>query len=184
MNLEEGKRNILIGGIEEHTPNYADIIRKGKNSSAKLGEGTTFFVLSNEKKNAVAAIDGVAFLYKPQSEKEVADKAKSFLKTHNTSLENIDLVMFGLSGDKDHDKYLSEMLPLVKNSATAQFKNLCGEYYTANAFAIWTANKIIENQKIPDAIKTNSVSKSNINSILIINGYQGINYSFTLVTKC
>ncbi|HWY09947.1 MAG TPA: beta-ketoacyl synthase N-terminal-like domain-containing protein [Bacteroidia bacterium] len=199
MNLEEGKNNILIGGIEEHTPNYVEIFRKGKKlndnnsnkyfegktSGIQLGEGTTFFVLSNEKKNAVAAIDGVAFLYKPQSAKEVADKANSFLKTHNISLENIDLVLFGFSGDKEFDKYLLEMLPSTsKNSATAQFKHLSGEYYTANAFAIWTANKIIENQKIPDVIRINSVSKSNINLILIVNGFQGINYSFTLITKC
>ena len=92
--------------------------------------------------------------------------------------------MFGLSGDKDHDKYLTEILSLIKNSTTAQFKNLCGEYYTASAFAIWTANKIIENQKIPDTLKINTISKSNVNSILIVNGYQGINYSFTLITKC
>jgi hypothetical protein len=100
-------------------------------------------------------------------------------------LDKIDLVLFGISGDKDHDKYLLETMPLVsKNSATGYFKHLCGDHHTAGSFAMWLANKIIEKQKIPDAVKINTVSKENINSVLIINGYIGINYSFTLITKC
>jgi 3-oxoacyl-[acyl-carrier-protein] synthase II len=78
-----------------------------------------------------------------------------------------------------------EILPLVSDhSATGHFKHLCGDYHTAGAFAVWLGNKIIEKQKIPDAIKINAFSKSSINSVLIINGYLGINFSFTLLTKC
>lgn len=199
MSIEEGKKNILIGGIDEHTPIYVDLYRKakklnsdnshkyfeGKTSGIQFGEGSAFFVLSDEKKNAVAAIEGVGFSYKPKSLKEFMNKLDTFLSIHNKTLENIDCVLFGFSGDKDFDKYLLEVLPILSDkSATAHFKQLCGDYHTAGAFATWMANKIIEKQKIPDAVKINGLPKAKINSVLIINGYLGINFSFTLITKC
>lgn len=199
MSLEEGKKNILIGGIEEHTPTYVELNRKankltadtshkyyeGKQHGIQLGEGAAFFVLSDEKKNATTSIDGITFSYKPESSKELLNKLNSFLSSQNKALDNIDLVLFGFCGDKDQDRLLLELLPLVSNnSATGHFKHLCGDYHTAGAFGTWMANKIIEKQRIPDVVKINSYSKSVINSVLIINEYLGINYSFTLLTKC
>lgn len=199
MSLEEGKKNILIGGIEEHTPIYVELNRKankltadtshkyyeGKRHGVQMGEGAAFFVLSDEKKTASASIDGITFSYKPENSKELLSKLNSFLSSQNKILDTIDLVLFGFSGDKDQDKLLLELLPLVSNnSATGHFKHLCGDYHTAGAFGTWMANKIIEKQRIPDAVKINSYPKSGINSVLIINEYLGINYSFTLLSKC
>lgn len=199
MSIEEGKKSILIGGIEEHTPIYIELYRKakklnqdnshkyyeGKTKGMQMGEGSAFFVLSAEKKNAASAIEGIGFSYKPESTKEFTGKLNSFLATHNTALDKIDLVLFGFSEDKDHDKCLLETLPLIsQNTATGYFKHLSGDHHTAGSFAVWMANKIIEKQKIPDSVKINTVSKTNINSVLIINGYIGINFSFTLITKC
>lgn len=199
MQIEEGKHTILIGGIEEHTPVYVELLRnakkfttdnshkyfEGNNSGIQIGEGATFFVLSDTKKNAHSCIEGISFLYKPKSSNEVLNSVNSFLKNHQTSLENIDCVLMGFSGDESMDKYLSELLPQIpKTCATAHFKQLCGEYHTAGAFGTWVADKIIEKQNIPDMIKINSVSKNPINKVLIINDYMGINYSFTLLSKC
>jgi len=199
MSIEDGKKNILIGGIEEYTPTYVDLYRKAKKlntdnshkyyegnmSGVQMGEGATFFVVSSEKKNAAAAIEGIGFCYKPESSKELLDKLNIFLSQHTKALDNIDLVLFGFSGDKAFDNYLLEILPLVSNnSATGHFKQLCGDYHTAGAFAMWLGNKIIEKQSIPDAVKINTFYKSGINSVLIINGYLGINFTFTLLTKC
>jgi len=199
MSIEEGKKNILIGGIDEHTPIYVDLYRKakklnsdnshkyfeGKTSGIQFGEGSAFFVLSAEKNNASSAIEGVGFSYKPKTLKELMNKMDAFLEVHNKTLENIDFVLFGFSGDKDFDKHMLEILPILSNTtATGHFKHLCGDYHTAGSFATWLANKIIEKQKIPDAVKINTYPKTTINSVLIINGYLGINYSFTLITKC
>ena len=199
MQIEEGKKTILVGGIEEHTPLYVDLLRnakkfstdnlhkyfEGKTNGIQIGEGATFFVLSDTKKNAHSCIEGIAFSYKPKNVNEILSSINNFLTAHQTSLENIDVILTGFSGDKEFDKYLLELLPqLPKNSATAHFKHLCGEYHTAGAFGTWVADKIIEKQKIPDAIKINNVSKNPINTVLIINDYMGINYSFTLLSKC
>jgi 3-oxoacyl-[acyl-carrier-protein] synthase II len=199
MSLEEGKKDILIGGIEEHTPIYVELYRKadklnadnshhyyeGKTHGVQMGEGATFFVVSAEKKNAASAIDGVSLIYKPNDSKELLAKLNAFLTLHNKTLDTVDLVLFGFSGDKDQDRLLLELLPLASNnSATGHFKHLCGDYHTAGAFGTWVANKIIEKQNIPDAVKINSYSKNTINSVLIVNEYLGINYSFTLLSKC
>jgi len=199
MSLEEGKKNILIGGIEEHTPIYVELNRKanklntkadhkyyeGKMHGVQMGEGAAFFVVSDEKKNAAASIDGIALSYKPDNSKELLSKLNAFLASQNKVLDNIDLVLFGFSGDKDQDKLLLELLPLVSDNSTAgQFKHLCGDYHTAGAFGTWLANKIIEKQRIPDVVKINPWSKNSINTVLIINEYLGINYSFTLLSKC
>ena len=199
MSIEEGKKNILIGGIEEHTPNLVEVYRKanklnsdnsqkyfeGKTSGRQMGEGAAFFVVSGEKKSAKAAIEGISFSYKPKTLKELMSKLDAFLGNHNKALENIDCVLFGFSGDKEFDKHMLDVLPILSNStATGHFKHLCGEYHSAGAFGTWLANKIIEKQKIPDAVKINTYPKTSINSVLIINGYLGNNYSFTLITKC
>jgi 3-oxoacyl-(acyl-carrier-protein) synthase len=197
MGINEGKHKVMIGGIEEHTPLYIELNRKadklshvvnfGENEGhgVQMGEGATFFILSDTKENAGSAIDGIGFSYKPSDSKELLAKLNRFLDSQNALLDNIDLVLFGLSGDKELDKYLLEIMPLVSNSsATGHFKHLCGEYHTAGAFGTWVADKILSKQQIPDVIKLNHFSKSGINSVLIVNAYLGINYSFTLMSKC
>ncbi len=199
MSFDEGKHTALIGGIEEHTPIYIDLNQhahkldshidhkyfEGKDLGIQMGEGAAFFVLSDTNKNASSCIDGISMLYKPEVSKEILLKATQFLKQHNTSLENIDLVLFGLSGDKDLDKHLLDIIAgISKTNAVGHFKHLCGEYHTAGAFGTWLANKIIQKQNIPDAVKINLSNKTSVNTVLIINGYLNINYSFTLLSKC
>lgn len=199
MNLQEGKKNVLIGGIEEHTPLYLELNRnakkfntdnshkyyQGKTKGVQMGEGAAFFAVSSEKQNAVSYIKGVSFVYKPKSSNELLEKLNQFLSIHKIALDNIDLVLFGFSGDKGFDNYLLEIHPLIgNNSATAQFKHACGDYHTSGAFATWLANKIIQKQSIPDTLKTNNYTKNSIQSVLIINSYLGVDYSFTLISKC
>lgn len=199
MSLDEGKKNILIGGIEEHTPVYLELYRKanklnsdnshkyfeGKTKGVQMGEGATFLALSSEKQNAYSAIEGINLIYKPENSNELLHKLNAFLNIYNKALDNIDLVLFGFSGDKNDDKLLLELLPLISNnSATAHYKHLCGDYHTSGAFATWLGNKIIEKQSIPNTIRINHHTKSSVNSVLIINAYLGINYSFTLLSKC
>ncbi|MGZ3930394.1 MAG: beta-ketoacyl synthase chain length factor [Bacteroidia bacterium] len=198
MSLDEGKHNILIGGIEEFTPIYLDLYRhanklaekhepyaESKTEGIQIGEGAAFFVLSDEQKQAKAAIDAIGFAYKPASAAELKQKLGQFLEANHTELNDIDLVLFGFSGDKNFDKYMQELLPAIgEHAATAQFKQLCGEYQTAGAFGTWIANKVIEKQMVPDVIRINSTPASHIKNVLLINGYLNINYSFTLLSAC
>lgn len=201
MLFEEGKESIMIGGIEEHTPNFVILNRRAKKfkdydasvpfwKSTKPGiqmsEGAAFFVLNkNKSEKSLACVDGIQTLYKPKTSVEVLAKLHSFLASHNLKLSDIDVTLMGFSSDVSFDKLLVEMLPSIeKETVVASYKHLSGEYHTASAFAMWVATKVIEKQKLPTALAISEKRPSKIKYILIINQYLGINYSFTLLSQC
>lgn len=200
MLFEEGKETILIGGIEEHTPSFVSLNRRAHkfqkvNASPiwesttpgiQMSEGTAFFVLNkNKTEKSLASVDGIQTLYKPKSSEEILNKLHSFLKTHNLSLADIDVTLMGFSDDVNFDAKLKEILTSIeKESVAACYKHLCGEYHTASAFAMWTATKLIEKQKLPKVLAISDKAPSKIKHVLIINQYLGINYSFTLLSQC
>jgi hypothetical protein len=61
---------------------------------------------------------------------------------------------------------------------------LSGEYNTASAFGLWVGSKIIKTQEIPEIISVNNLEKSDYKTILLYNQYNGIDHSFTLISKC
>lgn len=199
MLFKEGKQKILIGGIEEHTPTYVQLIRKANKLKAppypiwtstskgvQLSEGSTFFVLENQRTNStLACLLDVQTLYKPKTSTDVLEKLHLFLKSHQLDISQIDVCVMGFSGDVDFDKILQELLPTIKQSSSVvTFKNACGEYHTASAFALYTASKIIKHQIIPDTLAIENKNPTEIKYALIINQYLGINYSFTLLSNC
>ena len=200
MLLEEGKETILVGGVEEHTPNFVILNRrahkfqelsstpiwKSTTPGIQMSEGTAFFVLNKTKTDkSLASVDGIQTLYKPKSSEEILNKLNSFLKLHNLTLADIDVTLMGFSDDVNFDAKLKEILPSIeKESVAAYYKHLCGEYHTASAFAMWTATKLIEKQKLPKVLAISDKAPAKIKHVLIINQYLGINYSFTLLSQC
>jgi 3-oxoacyl-(acyl-carrier-protein) synthase len=201
MLFEEGKETILIGGIEEHTPNFIILNRKAHKfqmqdpekpiwksttPGIQLSEGTAFFVLNKTNtEKSLACVEGIQTLYKPKTSQVIWKKLEAFLKLHDITLSDIDVTLMGFSGDVDFDAKLQELLPVIeKESVAASYKNVCGEYHTASAFAMWTATKLIEKQQLPRVLAISDKTPSKIKYVLIINQYLGINYSFTLLSQC
>ncbi len=201
MLFEEGKETILVGGIEEHTPNFVLLNRKAKKfrdpgittpfwksttEGIQMSEGAAFFVLNkNKTEKSLASIDGIQTLYKPKTSAEVLNKLNSFLKLHNLTLADIDVTLMGFSGDVNFDHLLQELLPAIeKDSIAASYKQISGEYHTVSAFAMWAGIKLIEKQQLPKALAISDKRRSKIKHVLILNQYLGINYSFTLLSQC
>lgn len=201
MSFAEDKQTILVGGIEEHTPNYVVLNRRANKLQAQnnsvpiwksatkgiqISEGAAFFALSKNKTElSLAAILGVQTLYKPKTHDIILSKLLSFLQQYNLSLQDIDVTLMGFSSDVEFDEKLNRLLPVLeKETCAASFKNLCGEYYTASAFATWVAVKLIQKQRLPDIIKISKNSPKQIKHVLIINQYIGVNYSFILLSQC
>lgn len=200
MLFNEGKESILVGGIEEHTPNYVSLNRrankfkkenvvpiwKSTTPGIQMSEGAAFFVLNKAKtEKSIASVDAIQTLYKPKSQEELLKKLNLFLKQNQLTLSDIDITLMGFSGDVKFDLLLKELLPSIeKDSVAACYKQVCGEYHTATAFAMWTAAKLIEKQKLPNALAITDKLPSKIKHVLIINQYLGINYSFTLLSQC
>ncbi|MES2513441.1 MAG: beta-ketoacyl synthase chain length factor [Bacteroidota bacterium] len=201
MLFAEGKETILVGGIEEHTPNFILLNRKAhkfqdqKTGSAfwnsttqgiQMSEGTAFFVLNKTKsEKSLASLDGIQTLYKPKNEEEIFHKITAFLRAHDLTLSQIDVTLMGFSGDVNFDSKLQKLLPSIeKQSIAACYKNVSGEYHTASAFAMWTATKIIEKQQLPKVLSISGKVPSKVKHVLIVNQYLDINYSFTLLSQC
>ena len=198
---EEQASSILVGGIDE-TADYtmslfklAGFLKQENqspytilNSTTKgvvFGEGSTFFALENEKKvNTYAEILDIEILNKLDII-EVENKIISFLASNNLKLTDIDAVVLGYNGDVDSDLYYKELSnSTFVNTPQVYYKHLCGEYDTASAFGLWVGAKIMQTQTIPAIVKINALENSVYKTILLYNQRNGIDHSFTLITKC
>ncbi len=201
MHINEGKRNILIGGTDEMSEHYFHIIRKNgrwkktkvKNTEllnyttngAICGEGVNFFIISSEKnENTYSEIKAINTFYKPENSEEINIKLKSFLNNADTKINDIDLVITGHTGDAVGDKiYYNFLQENFRNKPASYYKHLTGEYQTANSFALWLGANILKTQIIPDFIRLNGNPISKIKNILIYNHYFDINHSFILLSQ-
>ena len=201
MLFEEGKETILVGGVEEHTPNYVILnrranklqpqnnnhtINKSLTNGVQLSEGSSFFLLTKTKsEKSLAAIDGIKTVFKPKTSEDIYEKLMAFLSSYDLTVLDLDVILMGFCGDYHFDKYLNElMIKLQGETAIASFKNLCGEYYTASAFAMWVSTQLIQKQQLPASIIISGSNPKQIKRVLIINQYNGVNYSFMLMSQC
>nr|WP_315248025.1 beta-ketoacyl synthase N-terminal-like domain-containing protein [uncultured Flavobacterium sp.] len=201
MQIEEQEaQSVLVGGIDENGEYTTALFKlygrikqdnqqpynllESKTSGSVYGEGASFFVLENERKdNTYAEVLDIAII-NTLEENEVEKEITSFLKSNQLEISDIDALVLGFDGNIDFEIYYKN---LAKN-AFAQtpvlyYKHLSGEYDTASAFALWMASKIIKTQEIPEIIKVNSVEKPAYNTILLYNQLNGKNHSFTLISK-
>lgn len=201
MQIEEEEANsILVGGVDENG-DYTTALFKlngrikkdnsapydvlnSTTSGAVYGEGASFFVLENEKKeNTYAELLDVSII-NTLDENEVEAVAKSFLKSNNLEISDVDAVILGFDGNADFENYYRN---LAENSfaqtPVLYYKHLSGEYDTASAFAFWMAAKVLKTQEIPDIVKVNVIEKPSYKTILLYNQLNGKNHSFTLLSK-
>lgn len=201
MMIEEGEASsILVGGIDETAEYTASLFQlagivKEENQSpysvlesttkgVVLGEGATFFVLENEiKENTIAEILDIE-IYNKLDVAEVEDRIVFFLASNGLEIKDIDAVLLGYNGDVESDLYYKELSDITfVNTPQVYYKHLSGEYDTASAFGLWVGAKIIQTQNIPDIIKLNGLDKQAYKTVILYNQRNGIDHSFTLISK-
>ena len=199
---EKEVENVLIGAIDEITnTSHAILNRMGlykqgpvsnmdifkKDSKGTIaGEGAAFFLLANEPSaNDYAKLDGLKTFYKPNGIKEIEAQILTFLDSHSVSLNDIDLVITGKNGDTASDKIFDRLTESIfSKTNTVNYKNLCGDYPTASAFALWMAANIIKSGKLPVAVESGVSKEKKIKKLLIYNHYQHIHHSLLLISAC
>ncbi|OXA80551.1 Beta-ketoacyl synthase, N-terminal domain [Flavobacterium aquidurense] len=201
MQIEENEANsILVGGVDENGEytlslfKLAGRIKKendlpsnilNSNSNGVVyGEGASFFVLENERKDSTYAEILDVEIINTLEENEIESELITFLKTNNLQISDVDAVVFGFDGDITFDSYYKNLTEKAfAQTPQLYFKHLSGEYDTASAFALWMASKIIKTQEIPEILQVNSVTKPAYDTILLYNQVNGKNHSFTLLSK-
>ena len=200
MLLEENTaQTVLAGAADEITDASHTILsrfglyKKEPISNADLfashskgtiaGEGAAFFLLSNQASATdYAALDAVYTFYKPTTA-ETEEHINAFLKQQAMEAAEIDLVIFGYNGDSKTDAVYNTLRETIfAGTAATTYKQLCGEYPTSTAFALWMAASIIKNRSLPVSLGGSTDEK--INRILICNHYENIHHSLMLVSAC
>lgn len=192
---------ILVGGVDESGDHTVKIhrlinhIKKEKIKSSELlnsetegavfSEGANFFVLSNTKQRGTYAELGAIATYNTLVKENLNQVLEDFLEENNLDIGDIDVVVMGNNGDIVFDGWYHELSnDTFKKTPQVAFKHLCGEFFTASGFGTWLAVKMIKTQKIPEIVKLNKETTTQINTVLLYNQYRGENHSFTLLRKC
>jgi 3-oxoacyl-[acyl-carrier-protein] synthase II len=191
--------NVLLGAMDEMTTSTFRILQRlgfyrqkpvnnlhlieTPSRGSIPGEGAAFFLLSGEKgaKN-YARIRGLDMLYNLRQD-EIESKLHGFLDRNGTSLNDIDLVLLGLNGDKANDAVYHPLVEkLIETKSLGIYKHLCGEYFTSSAFGCWVAAKILYHQVIPPGVAYRNCGEKIISSILLYHHFMNREHAFILLT--
>lgn len=204
MFFEDDKvSDILIGGIDECTDDFVQIygylnywkppvnnsdLVNSNTSGTIAGEGSVFFMLSDRPKgNQNTLISDVHTFITADcaSIHEIESEIDTFLQRNQLNINDIDIAVLGINGDAFYDaNYYSLMQSyFAKNTVFSVYKNLCGEYYTSSAFALWLSTVILSDQKIPDVVRISSGYPAKIQNILIYNHIRNIEHSLILLSS-
>jgi len=184
--------NALVGGFDEMTDNHIKLLQSTPmfhhQTGAKAGQGAGFFVLENEKKDAsYAELLSLKTIYQPENTnvEEIIAEIDALKQTHGISEDGLQVIM-GYNGlQKETDVYNAVTEACFSHADILHFKHLCGEYYTASAFAFWLAAQILKKQYIPQILKYKASSEnSKIEHVLIYNQFQEKEHSLILLRKC
>jgi 3-oxoacyl-[acyl-carrier-protein] synthase II len=203
MTLAEGEaKNILVGGHDEMRDKYYRVCDRigywkkepvstmqllhSKTSGSIAGEGASFFVLSSEESQTdYAILRAVKTLYKPENKTIIEEALTALLAEKKITAADIDVVIYGINGDNRFDPIYHQLInDYFKNSTSAYFKHLCGEYQTASGFAVWAAAKILKTQSLPKAMIIGESKHKAIKHILIYNTFLGTDHSVFLLSQC
>ncbi len=200
MQMEEKpSSNILVGGIDECTGDFMKLhgylgywkepqsnlqLLASKSDGTIAGEGAAFFMLGKrDTAPCVSITDMHTFLTPRQSHDEVRDELNEFLLRSGTDVQHLDGVMLGLNGDSRSDGIYHSLRQdfFSDQSDFLYFKHLCGEYYTASAFALWLGYAVLTAGLAPDLVRLSEKPGIPVKNLLIYNHFKNYEHSLILL---
>ena len=202
MQLERGQiRTALVGGHDEMSPDYFKMLgkigywRNGKTDAQSLrqpglgsiaGSCSCSLLLSNQPMTQpLAIIRDVQQFYHPTQEQLTA-AAQQMLRENNLTINDIDAVMTGLSGDAANDRVYQELCAKIAGQAPVLwYKHLFGESFSASAIGLYVTAVCLQKRRIPASLYYDPQQASDhraVSNILFYNHFQNIDHSLILVT--
>lgn len=200
LQINDGEAaNVLVGSTDEQTDRTMELyclnntIKKETDLPADYlhsttngviwGEGASFFVVGKEKtENSYAKLTDIKISNRLDLN-ETSDFIKDFLAKNSLSMQDIDAVILGFSGDADSDVYYTKVMDLFPDSALLYYKHLSGEFNTASGFSTFIACHILKEQQIPGVMMINPVKKEGVKNVLLYNHLAGSDHSLVLLEK-
>jgi 3-oxoacyl-[acyl-carrier-protein] synthase II len=189
--------NILVGGTEEMVDTSFKVLTRlglykrfdvsnlslySTESKGTIGgEGAAFFLLTDKASdNNLAELTALKTLYKPEN---IEASINAFLKENGATIEDVDLIVTGKNGDMTYDEpYKKLEVSLFKNTTTANYKHLCGEYPTSSAFGLWLAAHIVKTKTVPAVVLQGKANSKSPKKVLYYNHYPNKYHSLMLVS--
>lgn len=172
MKIGEGSGNILVGALDEITEtSYTIQKRLGLLQEIPAGEGAQFFLLSREpagEQPPLAELVSVETFTGVQTAEDIETRILRFLQRNKLAVSDIHRLVTGKYGEDALYQHLESHL--FAQSVHSGFKNECGEYPTASAYAVWKMVKELEHC-------------SGTTNVLIYNHHHSINHSLILIRK-
>ena len=184
-------KTALVGGYDEMTPSYQLLLSRigywrahGENVTLKkgeeafAGEASVSFMLSSEKnENTICRIDNIHLLYKPN-----IDDLKELIG----SINDIDAVVVGVSGNKENDDIYYRNAPvLFPDKPLVGYKHIFGETYTASGLGMYVAATCLRKQRIPQHLLLNGSQEiNNVKTLAFYNHWEDKNHSIILMSSC
>jgi hypothetical protein len=195
---ENEASTLLLGAVEQFSiHNYnieslAGSFKKNESNSLHLlhsntpgtvnGEGCAMFVAQDSGEGAMCAVQDVAQISYPTKE-ELYSLLLAFLHKNKLQPSDIDTLVLGFNGDNRIDHWYTDMLQdIFPNPGVYTFKNFCGEYPTASAFAMWLGVNLLSGKSLPPECCYRA-SGVQANTLLIYNQYKGEQHGFILLKK-
>ncbi|KAF0199928.1 MAG: beta-ketoacyl synthase [Bacteroidetes bacterium] len=178
----DGYRHILVGGIDEITPESHGLIsqtaciRKYEwENPLMAGEGAAFFILSNQRtEKTLARFDGISIFNGAVTDSSFPGSFSRFIDERIPDAGRADLL---ITGSHPSDEVYPQLSERFGENKILRFKDYCGEYDTSTSFALWLALELISGN-----LKGSRVSRPE--RVLIHNQGSGPCHSLIKVTAC
>lgn len=189
---------LLVGGIEEiseynhNIDRISGIFKEAPGSSASLlastsagtvnGEGAVMLLLekkaSRRGQARICEVTTLSFASPVQVEECLAE----MLDRHGLEPQAVDALMLGYDGDVQSAGWYGRIRGNFSSATPVfSFKNACGEYPTACAFAVWLGHQVLANQPVPAGVLYSGEMPAKPGNLLIYNHYRGEQHSFILL---
>ena len=191
---ERQAQTVLCCGVDEFTEKYAGHRRtaghlrpyvsredflEARSPGAPMGEGACCFVLTSVGQGGLI-LRGLELLYRPQA---LEERVLDFLARSGVSLEQVGLLLLGLSGDSRFDGRLRALASRHPQVPQGIYKHLCGEFHTAAAFGLWAGCGMLEAGGVPEAYRSNRAPERPLRHVLMVSGAADTEYSLVLLSR-
>jgi 3-oxoacyl-[acyl-carrier-protein] synthase II len=192
----------LVGGHDEMTPAYFGLLDRigywkketvpssslhtSTSAGSVAGEGSTSFILSDEKSHtAYAIITDVSTFYNGDGTSHPSEKIEAFLNLNGLKPADISLVMTGVNGDVNDNRVYYEVIDkLFKNNMAGWYKHLSLEYFTSPAFGLLASAECLKTGQVPAHMMLKGSYNGKLKHVLLYNHFKNRNHSMVLLSSC
>lgn len=185
--------NLLIGALEEisdYNYNIDEIngfykkeilsneqLLASNTDGSVCGEGATMFVVSNDPTDALAELVDQRQICYPDKV-ELHTLAAELVESNGFSMEDVDTLIFGDSGDGRSDHWYKDLSSeLFAHATYLTYKQYCGDYRTSNAFGMYLAVNMLYKQSVIHGIDL----KTKPSLVLIYNQFSSARHGLILL---